>query len=198
MFCFGKSPVQCTRQSGQKSSAAYVISQSANMRRGFEGKWTAFRSLYENTKIGLYRTTPDGKYFSKSGISKMLGYKSFQDLADKTWNKTALNLPINEKNSWKIEKDGEVNNLESKWTRQDGTPVLVIENARAIRDSQNKTLSYDGTVEDITDRKRTEKLWQKNANFLQALMDNIPDGIYFKDMEAVLFKSTRLRPVILV
>ena len=145
-----------------------------------------FRSLYENTKIGLYRTTPDGKILlANPALVKMLGYKSFQDLADKNLEQDGFEPSYQRKEFLeKIEKDGEVNNLESKWTRQDGTPVLVIENARAIRDSQNKTLSYDGTVEDITDRKRTEEALAKERNFLQALMDNIPDGIYFKDMES--------------
>jgi two-component sensor histidine kinase len=56
-----------------------------------------------------------------------------------------------------IERDGRVEGMECVWTRHDGTPVHMRENARAIRDDNGKCLFYDGTVEDITDRKKGEE-----------------------------------------
>jgi len=41
-----------------------------------------FRSLYENSTIGLYRTSPDGKIIlGNPTLVKMLGYSSFEELA---------------------------------------------------------------------------------------------------------------------
>ena len=145
-----------------------------------------FRSLYENTTIGLYRTTPDGNILlANPALVKMLGYKSFQDLAQRNLEKDGFEPSYQRKEFLgKIERDGEVKNLESTWIDQDGATIVVLENARAIRDSQNKTIFYDGTVEDITNWKRAGEALAKEHNLLQMLMDNIPDGIYFKDTES--------------
>ncbi|MGD0035901.1 MAG: PAS domain S-box protein [Bacteroidota bacterium] len=118
-----------------------------------------FRSLYENATIGLYRTTPNGKILlANPALVKMLGYISFEKLAERNLEKDGFESFSQRKEFLeKIEKDGEVNGYESKWTCQDGTAIFVLESARAIRDSKGKTLYYDGTVEDITKRKLLEE-----------------------------------------
>jgi len=47
--------------------------------------------------------------------------------------------------------------FESKIYRKDGTIIWIAENCRAVRDAQGKLLYYEGTVEDITERKRAEE-----------------------------------------
>jgi two-component system cell cycle sensor histidine kinase/response regulator CckA len=118
-----------------------------------------FRSLYENVTIGLYRTTPDGKILlANSALVEMLGYSSFEKLAERNLEKNGFEPSYQRKEFLeKIERDGVVNGYDSKWTRQDGTVIFVLESARAIRDSQGKTLYYDGTVENITNRKLLEE-----------------------------------------
>ena len=63
------------------------------------------------------------------------------------------------------------------------------ENARAVRDGSGKIIYYDGIVENITERKLVEESLIKEKELLQALMDNVPDFIYFKDMDS---KFTRI------
>jgi PAS domain S-box-containing protein len=118
-----------------------------------------FRSLYENTTIGLYRTTPDGNILlANPTLVKILGYTSFQKLAERNLEKDGFEPTYQRKEFLeKIERDGEVIGYESKWIRQDGTTICVLESARAIRDSHSKTLYYDGTIEDVTKRKLLEE-----------------------------------------
>jgi PAS domain S-box-containing protein len=117
-----------------------------------------FRSLYENTTVGLYRTTPDGNILlANPALVKMLGYTSFEKLAERNLEKDGFESSSQRKEFIeKIERDGEVIGHDSKWVRQDGAAIFVVESARAIRDSQGKTMYYDGTVEDITEHKRAE------------------------------------------
>ena len=118
-----------------------------------------FRSLYENATIGIYRSTPDGSILlANPALVKMLGYTSFQQLAERNLEIDGFE-PSSQRKKFldKIERDGEVIGYESKWILQDGRAVFVLENARAIRDAQGKTLYYDGTVEDITERKQMEE-----------------------------------------
>ena len=46
--------------------------------------------------------------------------------------------------------------FESKIYRKDETIIWISENCRAVRDADGKLLYYEGTVEDITERKRAE------------------------------------------
>jgi len=118
-----------------------------------------FRSLYENTTVGLYRTTPDGNILlANPALVKLLGYTSFEKLAERNLEKDGFE-PTYERKEFleKIERDGEIKGHESKWMRQDGTTIFALESARAIRDAQGKILYYDGTVEDITERKQMEE-----------------------------------------
>jgi len=117
-----------------------------------------FRSLYENSTMGIYRTTPGGKILlANDALVKMLRFSSFEDFSSRDLEKEGFE-PTYERKQFieKIEKDGEIIGLEAEWSRKDGTVIYIRESARAIRDSTNKTLYYDGTVEDISEQKHLE------------------------------------------
>jgi PAS domain S-box-containing protein len=117
-----------------------------------------FRMLFENSTIGLYRTTPDGKIIMANRVLvKMLGYSIFEELASRNLDQEGFE-PSYERKQFveRIETHGEIIDLESVWTRKDGSMISVKESARIFRDAQGKTLYYDGSVEDFTERKMAE------------------------------------------
>ena len=102
-----------------------------------------FHSFYENVAIGLYRTTPAGKILlANRALVKMLGYSSFEKLAEINIAKAGFAQPSQRKEFLKkIETENEVKDFELTWVCQDGSLVIVRESARAIRDSQGKTFT---------------------------------------------------------
>jgi PAS domain S-box-containing protein len=132
-----------------------------------------FRSLYENSTIGLYRTTPDGRILlANPALVKLLGYASFEALTARDLSKNGYGPTYSRAQFLEIiERDGEIRDLESSWTRQDGKAIFIRESARAIRDPQGKTLYYDGTIEDITARKQAEAEIHRNAEQLATTID---------------------------
>jgi len=117
-----------------------------------------FRSLYENATIGLYRTTPDGQILlANPAAVQMLGFDSFDDLAQRNLEQEGFDLFPRSVFCRRIERDGVVTGLESAWLRKDGSTIFVRESARAIRDETGQVLYYDGTFEDITERKQMEQ-----------------------------------------
>ncbi|MEO8230959.1 MAG: PAS domain S-box protein, partial [Ignavibacteriota bacterium] len=118
-----------------------------------------FHKLYDNAKIGLYRTTREGTILmANKELVKMLGYPSFGALASRNIEKGGFGPSYSRKDFIEmIEKHSQVINFESAWTRLDGTVFFVRENAQAIRDSNNNILYFDGVVEDITERKLAEE-----------------------------------------
>ncbi|MBC8445950.1 MAG: PAS domain S-box protein, partial [Chloroflexi bacterium] len=128
-----------------------------------------FRSIFENATIGLYRTTPDGRILmANQALLRMLGYSSFDALAQRNLEEKGYE-PGYPRSAFKqrIKSEGQVIGLESAWVRRNGTTLFIRESARAVRDEAGNTLYYEGTVEDITERKRAEEALQKAHDELE-------------------------------
>ena len=150
------------------SVIARDITQSKRSEEALRLSEERFRTLFENAPVGIYRTTPDGCILAGNpAIVRMLGYSSFEELAARDLNATGFEPEYSRRQFMELlEKNGEVAGLESAWYRQGGDVLYVRENARAIRDDSGKTLYYEGTVEDITERKRAEA---ENARLVTAI-----------------------------
>lgn len=122
-----------------------------------------FRSLFENSPIGIYRTTPDGKIIiANPALLKMLEYDQFSELRQlKELNLEEEELHEDSKFSRKdfkrlIEKNNFIESLEQVWKTRKGKKIFISENAQAIRNPEGEIIFYDGTVENITERKKAE------------------------------------------
>jgi PAS domain S-box-containing protein len=130
-----------------------------------------FRDIFEDALVGIYRTTPGGKILmANPALIKMLGYSSFEELAKRNLEKGGFELTYPRSIfKQKIEKEGRVVGLESVWMRTDETSIHIRESAIAVRDEKGKVVFYEGTVEDITERKKAEEkllLYQKKLRSL--------------------------------
>ena len=81
-----------------------------------------------------------------------------------------------------IEECGFVRNFECRAFRKDGTEIWLSESARAVRDENGNVLYYEGNVEDISERKRTEIKLQERTASLNALIENSPLAIVANDI----------------
>ena len=156
-----------------------------------------FRSLFENSTLGLYRTTPDGRILlANPTIIKMLGYKSFEELASRNLEENGfepsypLRIFIE-----KVEKEGEVRGLEAAWKRKDGSIIYIRESARVVRDENGRVLYYEGTVEDITEKKLAEMALAQQKELFRTVIDSAEDIVFVlnRDYEQVLFNQAALR-----
>jgi PAS domain S-box-containing protein len=108
--------------------------------------------------IGIYRTAADGRILlANPALLRMLGYSSFAELASRDLEDSAFE-PTYQRAEFKerLEREGEIKGLESEWIRCDGSRFFARENARVVRDETGAVLHYEGTIEDITERKRDE------------------------------------------
>ena len=118
-----------------------------------------FQSLYENTTIGLYRTTPDGEIImANPALIEMLGYEDFHDLSQHNLNDPEFRVKFARSEFvQEIEKNGVVTGRETMWPRKDGSKLCIRESARLFKDDQGRVLYYDGSIEDITDKRQLEQ-----------------------------------------
>jgi PAS domain S-box-containing protein len=143
-----------------------------------------FRGILENAEIGVYRTTPDGQILvANPALVKMLGYSDSKELAQVcvTWDSVCPEGFSRDEFLRRMEQDARVMGLDSAWKRKDGTVLFAHENAWVIRDEHGNIQYYEGTLEDITDRKTAEESLAAERKLLRGLIDNLPDRIYVKD-----------------
>jgi len=125
-----------------------------------------YRDVFENAPIGIYRTTPDGQILmANPALVDMLGYDSFQDLAQRDLESNGYYHPDYPRAEFKRRMgEGAVKGLESAWQRKDGSTLFVRENAQPVYDDHGELVAYQGTVEDVTERVlRTERLKRLNT-----------------------------------
>jgi PAS domain S-box-containing protein len=80
-----------------------------------------------------------------------------------------------------LDKKGELRNIELVLKRKDGDHVIVLENARAVRDEQNRVLYYEGTLIDITKRKKAEEALKGSEKKFRSIVENSHAGIFIVD-----------------
>ncbi len=118
-----------------------------------------FRGLFENSTIGIYRTTPGGDILlANPALIRMLGYSSLEELSRRNLEEEGFepSYPRSQFKQHIIEK-GELKELEAAWKRRDGSTIYVRESAKAHCGADGNILYYEGTVEDITELKRAEE-----------------------------------------
>ena len=134
-----------------------------------------FRTVFENTVVGLYRTTPDGRILlANPALVKMMGYQSFEELMQLNLEKEGIDSSTPRSVfKQRIEKESKVVGLESVWIRRDGSKLFVSESAFAVRDGNGNILYYEGTAEDITERRKAEQALDKLNQDLQSAIDEL-------------------------
>lgn len=151
------------------------ITDRLKTQRALKGSEERLRSIFENSIVGLYQTTNDGHILmANPALVRMLGFNSFEEMAEKNLEELGYDAGYPRSQfKERIERDNEVIGLESEWVKDDGTVLNVRESARIIRDEQGNALHYEGTIEDITERKKAEEALQKTNVQLHKAMEGI-------------------------
>ncbi len=144
-----------------------------------------FRSLFASVPVGIFRTTPNGQiHDANPALVEMLGYEKADELLKR--KASEFYVHAEERQHWEslVKKEEVVRAFEAQFQQRNGEVIWVELNARAIRDANDEVYCYEGTLEDITERKQAEiKLHSahQRAEFLVDLMahdlNNINQGI---------------------
>jgi PAS domain S-box-containing protein len=126
--------------------------------------------LLEGLPIGVYRTSLDGRVLmANPALLRMLGYATLAELSSRDLNDEFEPEYLRSEFKRTLERDGEVIGLESTWRRKDGSIFYARENARAVRDEGGAVIYFEGTVEDVTGRRRAEVERQALLEIVQGL-----------------------------
>ncbi len=129
-----------------------------------------YKSLTNNLNVGIYRNTvgPKGKFLEANpAIVKMFGFDSREEFLKVRVSDLYSNSSDRNEFSAKILKAGAVRNEELPLVKRNGTLFMGSVSAVVVKDDKGEAKYYDGIIEDITERKRTDEELRENEFFLK-------------------------------
>jgi PAS domain S-box-containing protein len=145
----------------------------------------AYSRIFENAVVGIIQFTLAGKLIKvNNALSKMYGYSSPQEMLEAISSVESLGLVDSTQRdmlSRKVAGDEGVHSSELEIDRKDHNRKWVRKNIRAVRDASGDVVFYEGTVEDITERKLAEQNLRESESKYRALFEDSADAAWLMD-----------------
>ncbi len=137
-------------------ASAIRLIQSQELLRQSEKK---FRSIFENSAEGIYQSTVEGRFVTVNpALVNMLGYDSEEEVLNlRLPDDLYLHPEDRHRLARMVTREGRLYNVELQLKRKDGTPITVLMNDRAVKDEHGNVLYFEGTLENITEKKKIEE-----------------------------------------
>jgi two-component system, cell cycle sensor histidine kinase and response regulator CckA len=140
-----------------------------------------YRSIFENAIEGIFQATPEGRFITVNpSLARIMGYDSPQDMIA-TVTDAAVQFfvdPESRAEAARIEKEeGFLRGFEFQAYRKDGTTIWLSGNRHSVRNEAGVELYREGSVEDITERRRVEEALRESEERYKGLIDSAFDGV---------------------
>ena len=171
-------------------SAIRSALEDAARRRVAREAETRYRTLFEGVPVGLYRATLSGQILDANpALIQLLGFHSRESLMAVNLRELHADPRSHRAFLDRLEREGEVHDLELQWKRYGGQIITVRKGARPVRDSSGRLLHYEGVVEDITERKRARHELQESNQFREEIISGAGEGIvvYDRDLRYIVW-----------
>lgn len=131
-----------------------------------------YRAIFENATEGIFQTTPAGKIISANlALARILGYQTPEELMECVTD-IAKDVYVDHtlrKEAWAIlERQGTISQFELLANGKLNNPIWLSLSARLVRDADGNVLYCEGTMVDITERKKAE---EDREELQQSLVD---------------------------
>jgi PAS domain S-box-containing protein len=151
-----------------------------------------FTTLFDFLPIGAYRTLPDGTQLrANAALVRLNGYDSEAELLAGVKD-IALEWyvePTRRDDFMRaLDADGFVRSFVSEvYRHKTRERIWISENAHVVRDARGAVRYFEGTVEEITDRVRTESQLQRSEALLRQVASHVPGMVYCLRIDAARY-----------
>jgi len=169
--------------SSPKNLELTELENSQEARRTAERK---YREIFENAGEGIFQSTPEGCYLTVNpALAHMHGFESPEELISSCSDIShQIYADPARRGEFKrlLEEHGVVRGFEHETVRKDGSKIWISVNARVVRNNAGNILYYEGTTQDITERKQAEWALRASEERYRELFENSKDALYVHDM----------------
>ncbi len=149
-----------------------------------------YRAIFENASEGIFQNTIEGVFISANpALARMLGFDSPEELIrerNDVGSQSYVDPAKRQEFQRIVAEKGFINDFVYEVRRKDGTTICVSENARIVRDDAGQVLYYEGSAQDITERRRVETALVESERFLQSTLDALSSHIAILDEEGTI------------
>jgi diguanylate cyclase (GGDEF)-like protein/PAS domain S-box-containing protein len=149
-----------------------------------------YRTLFEHNLAGVFRSTLDGRILDcNESFARIFGYSSPEEVLDQRAQRLYLRPEDRDVFLSRLGERNSLSNYESCVSGRDGTPIWVLENATLVEGPDGDRSVIEGTIIDITERKRAEEQ-VKHLAFHDALT-GLPNRLLFNDRLSIALAQAR-------
>jgi PAS domain S-box-containing protein len=165
---------------------------------GQHEKELRFTELFETLQEGAYFSTPEGRLLDANpALVSILGYATKEELLALDAGKLNVDPAEPPVLGRAADDRGGVRAREIVLRKKDGTPAVFLESSRAVWDAAGKLIRYQGTLVDVTERRKLERQLLQQEEFRRHLLESFPDLILVVDLEErYTFVSFRVRDLL--
>src|SRR5271168_2034646 len=117
-----------------------------------------FTELFETLQEGIYISTPEGTILDANpALVRMLGYATKEELLARSVQEVFVDRKERKSIKDQVEREPILEGREITLLRKDGTPIICLNTAAAVRDVAGQVVRYQGALMDITQRREMEK-----------------------------------------
>ena len=143
-----------------------------------------YRNIFEKAVDGIFQSTPEGKFLTvNSSMARIWGYESPAEMIADIDDISMRYVEPAKRDAFKklLEENDTVQGFEAEIKHPDGSAVWISVNARAVRGDDGSVLYYEGTIKDVTERRRTERRIIDSEERYRTLVETSPDSIALID-----------------
>ena len=143
------------------SGYASLAIQNAQLLAQIQEAEKRYRSIFENAAEGIFQVAKEGYFLSANpALANMIGYESpeqlianITDVKNQLYKDPDRLAQILEQ----LTGDMRATNFEFEVKRRDDSHAWLSQNVQVVYDENGKLLYYEGTAQDVTDRKQAEE-----------------------------------------
>ncbi|MBN2201384.1 PAS domain S-box protein [bacterium] len=167
-----------TIPSSERGSGTEDPAASRPTEHFFPGREDGFHSIFRESRDFLFLSDPDGRILEVNDAAGALSGYTVEELKNLHVRELYERAEDREALLSVLMARGYIEDFETRGRKKDGTTIDVLVNASIVRDQAGRIIGFQGSLRDISERKRSEQALKASEERFRGLFENATIGIY--------------------
>lgn len=163
------------------------FTERKKMQKALKESEEKFRNIFNNSPIGIFRTTPRGKFLEVNpALAKMLGYNTPEEVINSIQD-ISKEIYVNSEKRKEIVEEAEikqgVQRYENVYRKKDGKHFTANLILKTVKDIHGNIEYLEGIVEDITHRKEAEQKLKESEAQKSLILETMGEKLLYMDTD---------------